>query len=148
MSIVKWDPFKDMLNLRDTMNRVFGEQGLARRGWDEELSYTTWAPKVDIYEKGGNIVLKAEVPGVSKEDVEVNIENNILTLRGERKQEKEVKEDDFYRMERYHGSFTRSFTLPRTVDPEKIEAKYRDGVLEVTLPKMEEAKQKKIQIKG
>ena len=148
MSIVKWDPFKDLVNLRDTMNRMFSESGLPRRGWDEDFTTSSWAPRVDIFEKGDNIVMKAELPGISKEDIDINVENNILTLKGERKREKEVEEENFYRIERYHGTFSRSFTLPRTVDPEKIDAKYRDGVLELTLPRAEEAKQKKIQIKG
>ena len=148
MSIVKWDPFKDLVNLRDTMNRMFSESGPPRRGWDEDFTTSSWAPRVDIFEKGDNIVMKAELPGISKEDIDINVENNILTLKGERKREKEVEEENFYRIERYHGTFSRSFTLPRTVDPEKIDAKYRDGVLELTLPRAEEAKQKKIQIKG
>jgi HSP20 family protein len=148
MSVVKWDPFKDLVNFRDTMNRMFTESGLPRRGWDEDFTTSTWVPRVDIFEKADNIVLKAELPGICKEDIEVNVENNVLTLRGERKKEKEINEEDFYRVERYYGTFTRSFTLPRTVDPEKIEAKYLDGVLQLTLPRAEEAKQKKIEIKG
>jgi HSP20 family protein len=106
----------------------------------------SWAPAVDIYEQDGNIVLKAELPGVDAKEVDIRLENNVLTLRGERKLDGEVKRENYHRVERSYGSFTRSFTLPTVVDQEKIKAEYRDGVLRVTLPKREEAKPKQISI--
>lgn len=128
------------------MDRLFGEFG---RGWpmEEGLTAGVWNPPVDVYETGDSIVLKADLPEVSKEDVDISVEGNVLTIRGERKREHEVKEKKFYRRERSYGSFTRSFTLPGTVDPDKIEAGFTGGVLTVTLPKREESKPKQIKVK-
>ena len=106
----------------------------------------SWAPVVDIYEQGGDIVLKAELPGIDPKNVDIRIENNVLTLRGERKVDQQVKRESYHRVERAYGAFTRSFTLPAVVDQERIKADYRDGVLSVTLPKREEAKPKQISI--
>jgi HSP20 family protein len=105
-----------------------------------------WAPSCDIYEEGDSIVVKAELPGVEKSDIDVQVENNVLTLRGERKREKEVKSENLYRTERFYGAFSRSFTLPVTVDTEKIQAEYKDGVLQVTLPKVDAAKPRRINV--
>ena len=105
-----------------------------------------WAPAVDIYEKASDVVLKAELPGVDPKDVDIRIENNVLTLKGERKLEGDVKRESYHRVERSYGSFTRSFTLPSTVDTSSVKADYKDGVLRITLPKREEAKPKQIQI--
>lgn len=150
MAIVRWEPFRDLMSLQDRMNRLFDEsfRGASRSGAtdDDWALGGSWAPAVDIYEQEGNIVLKAELPGVDSKDVDIRLENNVLTLRGERKLDTEVKRENYHRVERAYGSFTRSFTLPTVVDQEKIKADYRDGVLRVTLPKREEAKPKQISI--
>jgi len=114
---------------------------------ESEFALADWRPAVDTYEEGNNIVIKAELPGVKKEDVSIDIKDNILTLRGERSSETEVKEENYYRKERSHGKFHRAFTLPDAVNPNNIEANYKDGILKITLPKSQEAKSKKIEIK-
>ena len=148
MAIVRWDPFRDLATLQERMNRMFDEshRGVARSGAEDWALGGSWAPVVDIYEHEGSIVLKAELPGIDPKDVDVRLENNLLTLSGERKLDNEVKQDSYHRVERAYGSFTRSFTLPTVVDQEKIKADYKDGVLKVTLPKREEAKPKQISI--
>ena len=148
MTIVRWEPFRDLVGLQDRMNRVFGEayRGAARTADDEWALGGSWAPAVDIFEKDGNIVLTAELPGIETKDVDIKVENNVLTLQGERKFDKELQKDSFHRVERAYGSFTRSFTLPNVVDTEKIKAEFKDGVLKLTLPKREEAKPKQIQV--
>ena len=113
-----------------------------------EDSLGAWAPPVDIFERQDHLVIRAEVPGVRKEDMDVRIENGVLTLHGERKQETDVNEANAHRLERVYGAFTRSFTLPTTVDATKVAATYKDGVLEVTVPKVETAKPKQVQIKA
>ena len=144
MAMVRWEPVRDLLTLSERMNRML--EG-SYRGTDEDWALGgSWAPAVDIYEKDGNIVLKAELPGVDPKDVDVRVENNLLTLRGERKFDTEVKRDNYHRVERSYGSFSRSFTLPNVVDTQNIKAEYRDGVLHLTLPKREEAKPRQIQI--
>ena len=145
MAMVRWEPVRDLLSLQERMNRMFDTsyRGAADEDWALGES---WAPAVDIYEKDGNIVLKAELPGVDPKDVDVRVENNLLTLRGERKFDTEVKRDNYHRVERSYGSFSRSFTLPNVVDTQNIKAEYRDGVLHMTLPKREEAKPRQIQI--
>jgi HSP20 family protein len=148
MAIVRWDPFRDLVTLQERMNRMFDEsfRGVSRGSSDDWALGGAWAPAVDIYEHDGNIVLKAELPGVDPKDVDVRLENNTLTLRGERKVDNEVKQDSYHRVERAYGAFTRSFTLPSVVDQEKIKADYKDGVLKITLPKRDEAKPKQINI--
>jgi HSP20 family protein len=149
MAIVRWEPFRDMLTLQDRMNRLFDESFRTARGGGAEEDWAlggSWAPLVDIYEREGNIVLKAELPGVDPKDVDIRVENNVLTLRGERKFDDEVKRDNYHRVERAYGAFSRSFTLPNVVDTGDIKAEYRDGVLSVTLPKRAEAKPRQISI--
>jgi HSP20 family protein len=147
MAIVRWEPFRDLLSLQERMNRLFDESFRGARGTDEDWALGgSWAPAVDIYEHDGNIVLKAELPGVDPKDVDVRVENNTLTLRGERKHDQEVKRENYHRVERSYGSFTRSFTLPNVVDTNNIKAEYKDGVLRMTLPTREEAKPKQISI--
>jgi HSP20 family protein len=132
------------------MNRLFDESFRGHTGTggheDDWALGGSWAPTVDIYEHDNTIVLKAEIPGVDPKDVDIRVENNTLTLRGERKVDQEVKHDNYHRVERAYGQFSRSFTLPNTVDTEKIQAEYKDGVLKVALPKREEAKPKRIQV--
>jgi HSP20 family protein len=150
MAIVRWEPFRDLASLQERMNRLFDESVRTRSGAagqdDDWALGGSWAPPVDIYEKDGNIVLKAELPGIEPKSVDIRIENNTLTLRGERNLEQDVKREHYHRVERAYGQFTRSFTLPNTVDTEKIKAEYKDGVLSVRLPKHEEAKPKQIQV--
>lgn len=148
MAIVRWEPFRDLVSLQDRMNRLFEEsfRGISRGGNEEEWSVGTWAPAVDIYEHNSNIVLKAELPGVNPKEVDIRVENNVLTLHGERKFEGEVKRDSYHRVERAYGTFSRSFTLPSVIDTERIQADYKDGILTVVLPKREEARLRQIQI--
>jgi HSP20 family protein len=151
MAIVRWEPFRDLASLQERMNRLFEDSFHGRGGSpagreDEWALGGSWAPSVDIYEHDNTIVLKAEIPGVDPKDVDIRVENNTLTLRGERKLDHEVKRDSYHRVERTYGQFSRSFTLPSTVNTEKIKAEYKDGVLKVALPKREEAKPKQIQV--
>jgi HSP20 family protein len=131
--------------LQDRMNRLFDDTG---RGWraDEPAATTSWSPSVDIFETEGEIIVKAELPGLERKDIVLHLENNVLTLRGERKFEKETKEENYHRIERSYGNFSRSFSIPATVDDEKIRADYKDGVLKIALPKKEQAKPKQIKI--
>ena len=146
-AIVKFDPFRDMVTLRDRMDRLFEDSLSKARGGEEEFGITTWAPAVDIYETKDNLVIKAEIPGIEKKDVSIEVKDNTLKLKGERKYEKDVKEENYHRMECSYGSFQRTFSLPATVDQEKISASFKNGMLEVTLPKKEEKKPKQIEIK-
>ena len=149
MAIVRWEPFRDLLSLQDRMNRLFDEsyRSTQRGTSDDEWALGgSWAPAVDIYEQGTNIVLKAELPGVDPKDVDIRLENNVLSLRGQRKLENEVKRESYHRVERSYGAFSRSFTLPTVVDQGSIKAEFKDGLLRLTLPKREEAKPKQIQI--
>ena len=145
MAVVRWDPFRDLGMLQDRMNRLFDDAG---RGWrnDEPAATTSWSPSVDIFETEGEIVVKSELPGMDRKDITLHLENNVLTLRGERKFEKETKEENYHRIERSYGNFSRSFSIPATVDEEKIRADYKDGVLKIVLPKKEQAKPKQIKI--
>lgn len=132
---MRWEPFKDLLSLQDRMNRLF-EESLARGGTrDGQPSQAQWSPAVDILETEAEIVLKAELPGVDLSAIDIQIKDNVLTLRGDRTFEHAVKKEHYYRIERSYGNFVRSFTLPGTVDQERVQAQLRDGVLEVKLPK-------------
>ena len=142
-TIARFDPFRDLAVLHDRVNRLFGDAYGAR----EEGAFSNWVPAVDIFEnENKELVLKAELPDIRKEDVSVTVENNTLTLSGERKFDGEVKKEHYHRLERSYGSFTRSFTMPRTVDPAGISADFKDGVLEIKVPKREESKPRQIKI--
>jgi HSP20 family protein len=143
--ITRWDPFREFSTLQDRMNRLFRES-YGPEGREESLTSTTFAPPVDVYEDEHNVTLKIEVPGIDEKDIDVRVENNILTVHGERKFEKEEKEENFRRVERQYGSFTRTFTLPNTVDPEHVSANYDKGILKIALPKKAEAKPKQIKV--
>ncbi|HYG11713.1 MAG TPA: Hsp20/alpha crystallin family protein [Pyrinomonadaceae bacterium] len=147
MSITRYDPFRDLRMLQDEVNRLFSSN-LSRSFGDEGIARGAWAPTVDIYENKDQIVLEAELPGMNREDFELSIENNVLTLRGERRFEKRDESDNYHRVERSYGSFTRSFTLPQTVSPENVAAEYKNGVLRVVLQKREEVKARRIEISG
>ena len=145
MAVIRWDPFRDLSALQDRLNRLFDDSG--GRSWrDEAVATTTWSPAVDIFETEGEIVVKAELPGVDRKDISLNLEKNILTLRGERRFEKETKEENYHRVERAYGGFSRAFSIPATVDEESIRADYKDGILKIALPKKEQAKAKHIKI--
>ena len=147
MAVVRWEPFRDLLTLQDRMNRMFDESYRGRGASEEDWALGgSWAPAVDIYEHEGNIVLTAELPGVDAKDVDIRVENNVLTLRGERKWSDDVQRESYHRVERSYGGFTRSFTLPNVVDTDKIKADFKDGMLKLVLPKREEAKPKQISI--
>ncbi len=143
--LTRWDPFREFSTLQDRMNRLFRES-YGPEGREEALTTSTFAPAVDVYEDEHNVLLKIEVPGIDEKDIDIRIENNTLTVHGERKFEKEEKEENFRRVERSYGSFTRSFTLPNTVDHENVTADYDKGVLKIKLAKKAEAKPKQIKI--
>jgi HSP20 family protein len=145
MAIVRWEPFRDVLASQREFDRLFRE-AFSPAINEGELSTRTWAPPVDIYENGDNLVLKAELPGINPDEVEIRVENNTLYLKGERKFEKEVKEQNYHRIERSYGTFTRTFSLPNSIDADKVAANFKDGVLVLTMPKKEEAKPKTIKV--
>lgn len=146
MAITRFDPFRDLAVLQDRMNRLFNDTYGDRHREDDLMSRGTWTPAVDIYEVDGTLVLKAELPDMRREDIDVNVENNTLTIRGERKLDNEIRQESFHRIERAYGSFLRQFSLPPTVDTAKIAAEYKNGVLTVKLPVRDEAKPRSINI--
>ena len=146
MNIVRYDPFRELRSLQDEMTRLFS--GVAGNEGREELTTGNWFPKVDIFENKDNLVLEAELPGMTRDDFDLSFENNVLTLKGERKFEKKTDEGNYHRVERSYGTFARSFTLPQTVTAEGAKAEFENGVLHVTLPKREEVKARKIEITG
>ncbi|KHE92845.1 MAG: Hsp20/alpha crystallin family protein [Candidatus Scalindua rubra] len=144
MSLVKWNPWREM---EDMFGRYDRAVGLPRSGSREIMTADDWCPRVDIVENDNEFVIKAEIPEVKKEDIKVSVDNGVLTLKGERKQEKEEKGKKFHRVERCFGSFTRSFTLPENVDESKVKATFKDGMLNLQVPKTEETKPKAIDVK-
>ena len=142
-AITRWDPFHNLSTLQEQVNRLF-EGSLPHRS--DQSALTTWAPAVDIYETENELVLKADLPDVNENDLDIRIESNILTIKGERKFEEKVKEDNYLRVERTYGSFSRSFSLPSTVDSGSIKAEYKNGVLTVELPKRAESKPRQVKI--
>jgi len=139
----RWEPFRGAATLHEHLNRVFGE-GFGQSG--EESNLTTWAPAVDILENEHELVVKADVPDVDPKDLDIHVENNILTIRGQRKFQKQVNENNYLRVERSYGTFARSFSLANTVNSEAIKADYQNGVLTLNIPKREEAKPKQIRV--
>jgi HSP20 family protein len=142
MALVRWNPLSDMTTLHNRVNRLFDELMRSNDG----NATTMWSPAADIFETQDAMVLKLEVPGVDRNHIDLQIENNVLTVRGERKFEQEAKSDNYHRVERSYGTFSRSFALPVIVDQEKVRADYKDGVLKISLPKKEQAKAKRIEI--
>lgn len=142
--VTRWDPFREMTNLQSTLSRILNQEN-AQSG-DDLMTSGTFIPPVDIYEDENHFKLHFEVPGMNEKDIDIRLENNTLTLRGERKFESEQKEENFRRVERRYGTFTRSFTLPNSIDPERVSASYDNGVLTVQLAKKAEAKPKQIKV--
>src|SRR5947199_6622700 len=143
MVVTRWDPFRELASLQNRVNSIFQDYG---RGQDELTATSSFVPAVDVYEDEHKVTLKLEIPGINQDDVDIRLENNTLTVRGERKFEKEEKEENFHRIERRYGSFARSFTLPNTLDTENVQAHYENGVLKIELSKRAEAKPKQIKV--
>jgi HSP20 family protein len=143
--LTRWEPFREFSTLQDRINRVFRDS-YAGASQDDSLATSSFSPAVDVYEDEHKVTLKIEVPGINEKDIDVRLENNTLTVHGERKIEKEEKEENYRRVERQYGSFTRTFTLPQTVDSENVSASYDKGVLNISLPKKAEAKPKQIKV--
>ena len=146
MNMVRIDPFRELRSLQDEMTRLFtGVNPVTGR---EDMVNSGWSPRVDIFENKENLIIEAELPGMSRDDFELSIENNVITLSGERRFEKRSEGDNYHRLERTYGSFNRSFTLPQTVTAEGAKAEFNNGILTVNLPKREETKARKIEITG
>ncbi len=145
-SLSKWEPFKDMVTLRDDFDRLFRSLFSRFPGFHEGED-DFWSPAMDIEEDNDNIVVKTEIPGMKKDDIMVSVRNNMLTVSGERKQKTETKNKTYHRIERSHGKFSRTVTLPSEVEADKVKAAYKDGVLSITLPKPASAKPKQIEVK-
>jgi HSP20 family protein len=141
MTLVRWNAVPELANFHNTLNRLFSDAC-------QEETCASWTPPVDIVEKGDDLIIRAELPGIDKNEIEIRVEDGTLVLSGERNRETETEEARVYRIERTYGRFTRSFRLPTTVDATKITARYENGVLEVVLPKAEEAKPKKVKIQA
>ncbi|HTY40958.1 MAG TPA: Hsp20/alpha crystallin family protein [Thermoanaerobaculia bacterium] len=144
MNLTRWEPYRELATLQDRLNRAFGAFGRTER--DDEMNLAAWAPPVDIAEEKDRIVITAELPGFKEDQIEIQTENGMLTLRGERKFEKESDGKSYHRVERSYGQFVRSFSLPNNVDREKIKADFSNGLLKVELPKREDAKPRTIKI--
>ena len=147
MNLVRWDPFRELEEMSERLSRMIGRPIRHRENGKEMLTVADWAPTVDISEIEGEYLIKAELPGVEKDGVKITLEDDVLTLQGERKQEKEEKGRKYHRIERSYGRFVRSFTLPDSVDEAKVSAEFKDGVLSLHLPKTEKAKSKAIEVK-
>jgi HSP20 family protein len=143
MNVVRWDPFRDLMTIQDRVQRLLSDQAVRQNG---EEGYGAWVPPVDIFQDQDNLVLRAEVPGVDKDNIDVRVENGVLSLQGERMADTDLDDKNTFRRERIFGRFARSFTLPTMVDATRITARYRDGVLEIVLPKAEAAKPKRVEI--
>jgi len=145
--VIPWGSFRELEDMEHHFEEIFGRSMLPPIWRHLPAEQISWAPNIDVFEKGDKLVVKAEIPGMKEDDINVSVEGNMLIIRGEKKTESEVKEEEYYRCERSYGSFFRSVALPSTVDASKVEADYEDGVLEVTLPKKPEVKPKKVTVK-
>lgn len=141
-----WDPWRDFGSLQERINKMFDDTMRSVAPGDEELVTGAWSPAVDIHETDDTFVVSADLPGLNKEDIHINVEDNTLTIKGEKKFEEKVPRDRYIRVERTYGTFVRSFSLPQNVDSTKIKATFRDGILDLTLPKREEAKPKRVAV--
>ncbi len=146
MELIRWNPMREMFNLRRQMDHFFDDAFNPMIRDDAKLSLWDWHPVVDVYDNDDKIVIKAELPGIDKKNISIDVKDGVLTLRGERTYDNEVKEEKYYRKERSFGRFERTFQLPVDVDPEKISADYKDGILNIDIPKPEEQKPKQIAV--
>jgi len=146
MDLIRWNPWNELVSLRERMNRVFDDSLFRSDRREDPLAMGTWSPAVDMFEKDDQVVIKAELPGLEKKDISLDLTNGVLTLKGERKHENEVKEENYYRREMSCGKFIRSFSLPGDVDANKIKAEFQNGLLTVVVPKPEEHKPKQIPV--
>ena len=146
MNLVRWNPYGEMTAMKNRINRMFSEPYWATRRMDDESDMGMWNPAVDLYEKDDHFVIKAELPGVDKKNIAIDLKDRVLTLSGERSYENEVKEENYYRRERSYGKFQRVFTLPADVDSDKIKAEFKDGLLQIEVPKPERQKPKQVTI--
>lgn len=145
MAIVRWQPYGAVASLQNSINKLFND-AFTRTNVDEDFALSAWKPVVDIFDKDDAIAIHVELPGVKKEDVAIEVKDNVLTLRGERSESQEIKEDKYYRKERTFGSFHRAFSLPSAINPDTIKATFKDGILEIEIPKPEEQKPKQVKI--
>ena len=146
MNLVRWNPFGEMTAMQNRINRLFNVPYWSAGRIDDDTGMGMWNPVVDLYEKDEHFVIKAELPGVNKKDITIDLKDRVLTLTGERSYENDVKEENYYRRERSYGKFQRAFTLPADVDSEKIKAEFNDGLLKIEVPKPEEQQPKKVTI--
>ena len=142
MTLVKWEPFQDLMAMQDRMTRLIDET--LSRIWKEDMAQGVWSPPVDILERGDEVVLKADLPGVTQNEIDIRVEEGTLTIQGERKFVKESPEENYVQIERPYGTFRRTFSIPRTIDQESIKASYKDGVLRIILPRKQEIQPKQI----
>ncbi len=146
MYLKKWEPFKDLMSIQERMNQLFDDTLSTRKEGTEEFSKGNWSPPVDIYETATHVVLKAEIPGISQDNIDIKIEDNALVLKGERKFEKRSDDETYYRIERSYGTFMRSFTLPNSVDQSGVKATYEAGILKIVMSKKQEKKPHTIKV--
>ncbi|MHC4844095.1 MAG: Hsp20/alpha crystallin family protein [Planctomycetota bacterium] len=146
MQLVTWSPWRQMTSLQNRMNRIFNDPFFRSERTDDGLTLENWNPVVDIYDNDDSVVIKADLPGLSKDDITIDLENQTLTVKGERSLENEVKEENYYRRERAFGKFHRAFTVPAEVNPDQIKANFKDGVLKIEIPKPEEQQPKQITV--
>jgi len=146
MAILRWSPFRDLMGIQQEVNRLFDD--LMTRRTEAGLEGAVWVPAVDVSESGDSVNVKVEAPGVKKEDIKISVTDNVLTVRGEKKMEKETSEENYHRIERVYGNFIRSIELPTVVQADKVKAGFKDGVLTIVLPKSEEVKPKEIAIES
>jgi len=142
MTLVKWEPFRDLMAMQDRMTRLIDET--LSRIWKEDMAQGVWSPSVDILERGDEVVLKVDLPGVSQNEIDIRVEEGTLTIQGERKFVKESSEENYVQIERPYGTFRRTFSIPRTIDQDSIKASYKDGVLRIILPRRQEIQPKQI----
>lgn len=146
MNLVKWTPWREMATIHNRVSRLFEDPFLRTSWFDDGLALTNWNPVIDIYDNDDTVVIKAELPGMDKKDISIDLKDGVLTLKGERSYDNEVKEENYHRKERAYGKFHRSFRLPENVDVDKIKADYKDGILKIDIPKPEEVKPKKVTV--
>jgi HSP20 family protein len=146
MDLIQWNPLREMVSLRERMNRLFDDSWFRTDGYGDDVAMGMWSPAVDMFEKDDHLVIKAELPGMEKKDINLDLKDGVLTLRGERKHENQVQDENFYRREMSYGKFVRTFSLPSDVDSEKIKAEFQNGLLTIEVPKPEQHKPKQITV--